>query len=115
MLSLVPFDIATMDSSLARSGSSEVTALLDSGKRGEKEKEEKGVREKGASAVDGGSEGKQPLTDLVGTILNLGMKHLGDTGPTRCGITYYYFFKFLFVFRKKSCKMNELLNVIPSG
>lgn len=72
MLSLVPFDIDTIDSGLG-------DAPPDGGG---------GM---GASGAAGGGKGAvapvaavgDTQADLVGTILSLGMKHLGDAGPTR--------------------------------
>lgn len=61
MLSLVPFDIDTIDSGLAVGRDAA-----------------EGASDASATAVG------EKQADLVGTILTLGMKHLGDAGPTRC-------------------------------
>lgn len=72
MLSLVPFDIDTIDSGLRDSGPSGAGANEDGAD---------GV--KGVVAPVAGVGERQ--ADLVGTILALGMRHLGDAGPTRFG------------------------------
>lgn len=77
MLSLVPFDIDTIDSGLGG-----VTPANGGG----------GGAGTSAGGEAGGAKGMAaPVAavgdrqaDLVGTILALGMKHLGDAGPTRC-------------------------------
>eukprot|EP00752_Nemacystus_decipiens_P005667 g5128.t1 len=73
MLSLVPFDIDTIDSGLggATRGNGGGATFADGESSGEK-----GV----AAPV---AEVGHRQADLVGTILALGMKHLGDAGPTR--------------------------------
>lgn len=73
MLSLVPFDIDTIDSGLG------VRPV-----NGEESKGTLSVQAPGYEASDSASGGRQ--ADLVGTILALGMKHLGDAGPTRCAV-----------------------------
>ncbi|CAM9573000.1 unnamed protein product, partial [Laminaria digitata] len=72
MLSLVPFDIDTIDSGMGTpsSGSVANTAAATAGA---------GIGDATTAPVAG--RGRQ--ADLVGTILALGMKHLGDAGPTR--------------------------------
>lgn len=85
MLSLVPFDIDTIDSGMgarssgfpadaatARAGIEDATAAPVAGSTA--------VLAAGEAGGEGGG-GRQ--ADLVGTILALGMKHLGDAGPTR--------------------------------
>lgn len=76
MLSLVPFDIDTIDSGLGGSPSpSGAGAGAGAGRGG-------GGGARGVAAPVAAVEDRQ--ADLVGTILALGMKHLGDAGPTRC-------------------------------
>lgn len=76
MLSLVPFDIDTIDSGLGGAppgtggGGGGTSAVGEAGGA------------KGVAAPVAAVEDRQ--ADLVGTILALGMKHLGDAGPTRC-------------------------------
>lgn len=81
MLSLVPFDIDTMDSGLGGgaappSGGGAGGAGGVAGASGEWDA--KGVAAPVAAVGD-----RRGQADLVGTILALGMKHLGDAGPTR--------------------------------
>lgn len=68
MLSLVPFDIETIDSGLSGAAS---RADYD---------DARGAKGTAAPVAEVG----ERQADLVGTILALGMKHLGDAGPTRC-------------------------------
>ncbi|CAM9179699.1 unnamed protein product [Scytosiphon promiscuus] len=68
MLSLVPFDIETIDSGLSG-------AVAGAGTEGDAN----GVKGVAAPVAEFG----ERQADLVGTILALGMKHLGDAGPTR--------------------------------
>lgn len=72
MLSLVPFDIDTIDSGLRDSVLPGAVAN-ENGADGAKEV---------VAPVAGVGERQ---ADLVGTILALGMRHLGDAGPTRFG------------------------------
>lgn len=78
MLSLVPFDIDTIDS-----------GKLDAavGGPGMNGTASSGLGDAACHALPVPSVERRleqsPGTDLVGTILSLGMKHLGDTGPTR--------------------------------
>lgn len=73
MLSLVPFDIDTIDSGM---GGAPTSGDGGAGASGE------AVRAKAAAAPVAAVGDRQ--ADLVGTILSLGMKHLADAGPTRC-------------------------------
>lgn len=78
MLSLVPFDIDTIDSGLGGSDGGAAT-LRGSGGTGGSD----GALGAKATAAPVAAVGDRQA-DLVGTILSLGMKHLGDAGPTRC-------------------------------
>lgn len=104
MLSLVPFDIDTIDSGLGGGGGGAPSGNSGGGGGGV-------ISATTGEAAGGAKEAAAPVAavgdrqaDLVGTILALGMKHLGDAGPTRwvwvwvcyvlcCASSYRYFGK----------------------
>lgn len=79
MLSLVPFDIDTIDSGLGG-----VTPANGGGGGAGTSADGEAGGAKGIAAPVAAVGDRQ--ADLVGTILALGMKHLGDAGPTRCAL-----------------------------
>ena len=85
MLSLVPFDIDTIDSGMGTRSSGLVadiaTAAVGTGIGDATTAPVAGSTVAEAGGGGGGGGGRE--ADLVGTILALGMKHLGDAGPTR--------------------------------